>query len=157
METSSMMTVVAVSDPDDFETFEKLRFILNRPIEQVLAPRDAILAADDLLTGDGSFFSGANQCSVWSAFARRGLGASADQGSVNSVADGTEALEAFAKVEALTAGEGSVVVTGTNIVARELRELFGREAPRHVIQGHDRLLEVAAPPEDAPHAAQNGR
>ena len=34
---------VAVSDPDDFETFEKLRFILNRPIEQVLAPRDSIV------------------------------------------------------------------------------------------------------------------
>jgi type IV pilus assembly protein PilB len=36
---------VAVSDPDDFETFEKLRFILNRPIEPVLAPRDAITEA----------------------------------------------------------------------------------------------------------------
>lgn len=34
---------VVVSDPDDFETFEKLRFILNRPIEPVLAPRDAIV------------------------------------------------------------------------------------------------------------------
>src|SRR3990172_2790455 len=36
---------VIVSDPDDFETFEKLRFILNRRIEPVLAPRDAILEA----------------------------------------------------------------------------------------------------------------
>lgn len=36
---------VIVSDPEDFETFEKLRFILNRRIEPVLAPRDAILEA----------------------------------------------------------------------------------------------------------------
>ena len=36
---------VIVSDPDDFETFEKLRFILNRRIEIALAPREAILEA----------------------------------------------------------------------------------------------------------------
>ena len=36
---------VVVSDPDDFETFEKLRFILNRPIIPVLAPRDMIVEA----------------------------------------------------------------------------------------------------------------
>jgi extracellular elastinolytic metalloproteinase len=34
--------------------------------------RDAILAADDLLTGDGSDFSGVNQCSIWSGFSVRG-------------------------------------------------------------------------------------
>ncbi len=36
---------IALSDPDDFETLEKLRFILNRPIETVLAPRDEITEA----------------------------------------------------------------------------------------------------------------
>ena len=36
---------VVVSDPDDFETFEKLRFILNRPIIPVIAPRDMIVEA----------------------------------------------------------------------------------------------------------------
>ena len=36
---------VIVSDPQDYETFDKLRFILNRRIEIVLAPRDAILEA----------------------------------------------------------------------------------------------------------------
>jgi type IV pilus assembly protein PilB len=36
---------VIVSDPNDIDTFEKLRFILNRRIEPVLAPRDAILEA----------------------------------------------------------------------------------------------------------------
>ena len=36
---------VIVSDPDDFETFEKLRFILNRRVTPVLAPRESILEA----------------------------------------------------------------------------------------------------------------
>ncbi|MGL4943169.1 MAG: GspE/PulE family protein [Thermoguttaceae bacterium] len=36
---------VVVSDPNDVETFDKLRFILNRAIEPVLAPREAILEA----------------------------------------------------------------------------------------------------------------
>jgi type IV pilus assembly protein PilB len=36
---------IIVSDPNDIDTFEKLRFILNRRIEPVLAPRDAILEA----------------------------------------------------------------------------------------------------------------
>ena len=36
---------VIISDPSDMDTFEKLRFILNRHIEPVLAPRDAILEA----------------------------------------------------------------------------------------------------------------
>lgn len=34
---------VVVSDPNDFPTFEKLRFILNRQIEICLAPRETIL------------------------------------------------------------------------------------------------------------------
>jgi type IV pilus assembly protein PilB len=37
--------VVAVSDPLDLETFDKLRFILNRKIEIALAPRSAISEA----------------------------------------------------------------------------------------------------------------
>lgn len=55
--------------------------------------RDAILAADDLLTGDGTPFSGANQCTIWETFAARGLGLSANQGSSQSVGDGTEAFD----------------------------------------------------------------
>lgn len=49
--------------------------------------RDAILLADQALTG------GANQCTLWEAFARRGLGYSADQGSAVSTTDGTEAFD----------------------------------------------------------------
>jgi len=46
--------------------------------------RDAILAADQALYG------GANECLIWEAFARRGLGVNADQGSTGNKNDGTE-------------------------------------------------------------------
>jgi len=49
--------------------------------------RDAILAADELL------YDGANQCLIWEAFARRGLGYSADQGSSSNRFDGQEAFD----------------------------------------------------------------
>lgn len=49
--------------------------------------RDAILAADMAIYG------GVNQCAIWDAFARRGLGFSAVQGSSASKTDGTEAFD----------------------------------------------------------------
>ncbi len=49
--------------------------------------RDAILAADELLYG------GANKCIIWEAFAKRGLGYSANQGQSSSRTDGTEAFD----------------------------------------------------------------
>ncbi len=49
--------------------------------------RDAILAADVALTG------GANRCDIWEAFAVRGMGFSADQGSSGSVSDGQAAFD----------------------------------------------------------------
>ena len=49
--------------------------------------RDAILEADMLANG------GTNQCLIWEAFARRGLGLSASQGSANSLNDQTEAFD----------------------------------------------------------------
>ena len=49
--------------------------------------RDAILDADT------AFYNGANSCLIWRAFAKRGLGFSANQGSSNSVSDGTEAFD----------------------------------------------------------------
>lgn len=49
--------------------------------------RDAILMADSLL------FGGANHCLIWKAFAKRGLGFSADQGSSNNRLDQIEAFD----------------------------------------------------------------
>ena len=43
-ESDGTLTVI-VSDPMDYETFDKLRFILNRQIEIALAPREAIIEA----------------------------------------------------------------------------------------------------------------
>lgn len=43
-ESDGTLTVI-VSDPMDYDTFDKLRFILNRQIEIALAPREAILDA----------------------------------------------------------------------------------------------------------------
>ena len=49
--------------------------------------RDAILKADELLN------SGQNQCIIWQAFARRGLGFSAKQGSTTNRSDGVQAFD----------------------------------------------------------------
>lgn len=54
---------VAVCDPDDFATFDKLRFILNRRIEICLAPREMILEAINRYYGQTS---GESQDSVLS-------------------------------------------------------------------------------------------
>lgn len=59
--------------------------------------RDAILAADVALYG------GVNECIIWDAFAARGLGLSADQGSSGSRSDGTEAFDTPSGVAAFTA------------------------------------------------------
>ncbi|MDB5234940.1 MAG: hypothetical protein JWR44_1933 [Hymenobacter sp.] len=52
-----------------------------------LDARDAILAADSLL------YQGQYHCSIWSAFARRGMGFSAIQGSSGSATDQTAAFD----------------------------------------------------------------
>lgn len=49
--------------------------------------RNAILTADTALTG------GVNQCEIWRAFAKRGLGASANQGLSSDRFDGVEAFD----------------------------------------------------------------
>lgn len=46
--------------------------------------RDAILAADEIL------YDGVNQCLIWNAFARRGIGLEANQGSSNAIGDEAE-------------------------------------------------------------------
>ena len=51
--------------------------------------RDAILAADELL------YNGDNQCLIWEAFAKRGIGVDADQVSPLSNTDGIEGFESL--------------------------------------------------------------
>lgn len=59
--------------------------------------RDAILQADQLL------FDGENQCLIWDAFAKRGLGYSANQGSSGSKNDGTQAFDTPSAIAEFTA------------------------------------------------------
>jgi hypothetical protein len=49
--------------------------------------RDAILAADV------AAFDGDHACEIWRGFAKRGMGASADQGLSTSITDGTPAFD----------------------------------------------------------------
>jgi hypothetical protein len=60
--------------------------------------RDAILAADLALTG------GANRCEIWRAFAKRGMGFSASQGSSLVRTDGVAAFDLPAACRAATFG-----------------------------------------------------
>ena len=66
--------------------------------------RDAILAADIALYG------GANQCIIWNAFAKRGLGFSASQGTSGSNSDNIQAFDlpptTFAASESFCVTEG---------------------------------------------------
>ena len=57
--------------------------------------RNAILNADDVLYGNGVAGSrtGPNRCIIYSAFARRGVGLSANQGNTNSTSDGAFAYD----------------------------------------------------------------
>ena len=72
--------------------------------------RDAIFAADLAIYG------GANECLLWDAFARRGLGASASQGSSGSSNDGVEAFDspvpAISTEEEVCVGQGVQVFGG---------------------------------------------
>ncbi|MBG44755.1 MAG: subtilisin [Aequorivita sp.] len=58
--------------------------------------RDAIFAADQALYG------GANECLLWDAFAKRGLGFSANQGSSGSRSDGTQAFDTPSQTASLS-------------------------------------------------------
>ncbi|MBP7642417.1 MAG: M36 family metallopeptidase [Saprospiraceae bacterium] len=71
-----------------------IQLVMNGMIIQGCNPgfiegRNAILAADELL------FGGENNCLIWNAFARRGLGYFADGGSANDSNDGKEDFEAL--------------------------------------------------------------
>ncbi|MBX3055053.1 MAG: M36 family metallopeptidase [Anaerolineae bacterium] len=93
-----------------------IRLILDGMKLQPCSPgfvdgRNAILQADVILTG------GANQCAIWDAFAGRGLGFSASQGSSNNINDGTPAfdmppscdfLEATPTTQDICAGQNAV-------------------------------------------------
>lgn len=71
--------------------------------------RDAILAADQAL------YNGAHICAIWEAFARRGLGFSAVQGSTNSISDGVEAFDLPPSFSSLNVVEEVCLVDGIQV------------------------------------------
>ena len=87
--------------------------------------RDAILLADQNLTG------GQNQCAIWRAFAKRGLGYGAEQGSSNSVFDGVESFEVPEACRALTASPEENTICSGSAAQFDLvvnRDLVGADA-----------------------------
>jgi len=88
--------------------------------------RDAILEADQLNNG------GANQCLIWSVFARRGLGWDADGGDQNSRSDGIEGfspLPTCVKELKLTKSMTPEVIAGEQI-----------EVTLHIVNHKDEIL-----------------
>ncbi len=74
--------------------------------------RNAILLADQLRT------AGANQCVIWAAFARRGLGESASQGSPASRTDGVAAFDvpnACQSLALVTTASTTVAAPGSTV------------------------------------------
>ena len=71
--------------------------------------RDAILKADSLLYGNR------HKCAIWNAFARRGMGKSASQGSSNSYQDQTAATDLPSGVGLATTASKPLLAQGDNV------------------------------------------
>ncbi|MFC5380143.1 M36 family metallopeptidase [Aquipuribacter nitratireducens] len=99
-----------------------------------VAGRDGILAAERALTG------GEDQCLIWNAFARRGLGYSAVQGTTNRD-DNTEAFDVPPTCEATGAGVVSPKAGADGLVTRDA----GSAIPVDFSLGADRGLDVLKP------------
>lgn len=71
---------------------------------------------DAIFTADLAIYGGANECLLWDAFAKRGLGFSANAGSSSSTCDGTEAFDspvpAINTAEEVCVGDGVQVFGG---------------------------------------------
>lgn len=96
--------------------------------------RDAILAADVLLYPTGTPGIGRHYNQIWTAFARRGLGQGANQGSASNVNDGVASFT-LPPLAAETRPDGSTVsltVTGANPFRTETRLALALDRPQAV-------------------------
>ncbi len=112
---------VVVSDPNDIETFDKLRFILNRQIEPVLAPREAIQEAVNRHYGQS-------------------IGESADtliQEMTDTQIDFTETVGMSAADMAGAADSDAPIVRLTNLIIEEAVQL--RASDIHIEPFEDRV------------------
>ena len=69
-----------------------IRLVIEGLKQQVCSP-SFVQARDGILAADLALYGGANTCIIWKAFAKRGLGVSANAGSSSSITDGTEAFD----------------------------------------------------------------
>lgn len=75
-----------------------------------ISGRDAILQADTI------FYGGVHSCAIWDAFARRGMGVNASQGSSSSRTDQVPDFTGFGPSIVLTQGGITAVPEGQNII-----------------------------------------
>jgi extracellular elastinolytic metalloproteinase len=79
--------------------------------------RDAILAADNLL------YNGSNNCLIWKAFAKRGLGFNASQGDPNDRED---------QVQDFTIPSSCIAVDQLNKIENELAKIFPNPSAKNI-------------------------
>jgi len=102
--------------------FKALKLVIEGVRFQPVMPgfvdgRDAIIGADQI------FYNGENECLIWNAFAKRGLGINADQGNENDLTDGVVSFESTLKcnprldikreVTSLVTAGNAIAVTST--------------------------------------------
>jgi extracellular elastinolytic metalloproteinase len=102
--------------------------------------RDAILAADEALTG------GDNQCTIWASFARRGIGFSADQGEISNRDDHEQAFDTHPDCWNGFVGQQVIDQPALNTVSA------GRTVPMRFDRGENRGLDVLA--SNSPYSRQ---
>lgn len=99
---------------------EGLRLQTCRP--GFLDARNAILAADSIL------YNYRHKCAIWGAFARRGMGVSAVQGSSGSTADQTAAFDVPSAVSLTKTATPSIINQGAQVTVN-LAATCGCQAP----------------------------
>lgn len=91
-------------------------------------------ARNAILNADATLYAGANNTAIWNAFARRGLGVSASQGSVNSRTDQVEAYDTPApnnvgvSAVLVPAGSASIDCTGGSMLVSATVRNYGSAA-----------------------------
>jgi len=73
-------------------------------------------ARNAILTADMNLYAGRHQCAIWTAFAKRGMGYSASQGSSASLTDQTAAFDLPPAPSVTTQPVSQTVLPGANVV-----------------------------------------
>lgn len=96
-----------------------------------------VQARDAILQADQNRYGGANQNALWAAFARRGLGVSASQGSANSRTDQTQAFDTpmannVGVAQVISPAPGPMPDCGTQVAVTAQVRNFGSQPQTNV-------------------------